>query len=147
MAPRISVIACLNSFGELYLSLTQSNTNENVMEIYLHNLCNKLDKEKPGWRKNFVIFLDGAVSDIIVSFLINTEYFLLVLPSELLHSESDGDAAASDFTCGTARLQRQPHRIVLFTSEADESQRGETASWQERFHKCCLDRSASCQAT
>ena len=31
MAPRISVIACLNSFGEVYLSLTQSNTNENIM--------------------------------------------------------------------------------------------------------------------
>ena len=143
MAPRISVIACLNSYGELYLSLTQSNTNENVMEIYLHKLCNKLDKEKPGWRDNFVIFLDGAVSNIIVSFLINTEYFNLVLPPELLHSKSDGDVAASYFTCGTPRLQRQSNRAVLLPSEADEPQRGQAADRQERFLKRRPDRSES----
>ncbi len=119
MAPRISVIACLNSFGELYLSLTQSNTNENVMEVYLHKLCNKLDKEKPGWRKDFVIFLDGAVSDKIVIFSINNYFFPLVLPSELLHSKSYGDAAASDFTGGSTRLQCQPNRIVLLSAETD----------------------------
>ena len=62
MHPRISVIACLSSLGEVYISLTQSNTNDSIMEIYLHKLANKLNKEKPGWRKNFVIFLDGAVS-------------------------------------------------------------------------------------
>ena len=51
MNPRISVIACLSSLGEVFLSLTQVNTNENIMEIYLHQLASKLDKHKPGWRK------------------------------------------------------------------------------------------------
>ena len=104
MAPRISVIACLNSFGELYLSLTQSNTNENVMEVYLHKLCNKLDREKPGWRNTFVIFLDGAVSDIKLIFSINNYFIPIVLPPEFHHSQSDGDAAASDFAGGATRL-------------------------------------------
>ena len=34
------------------------------MEIYLHKLAQKLDIEKPGWRENYVIFLDGAVSNL-----------------------------------------------------------------------------------
>ena len=145
MAPRISVIACLNSFGELYLSLTQSNTNENVMEVYLHQLCNKLNKEKPGWRNDYVIFLDGAVSAIQVVFNVNNSFFPLVLPPELLHSESYGDASASDFTCGTPRLQCQSNRTVLLPFEADKPQREQTASRQKRFLKCCPDRSKSCQ--
>lgn len=62
MAPRISVIACLSSMGEVYLSLTQSNTNDNIMAIYLHKLAKKRDREKPNWRQQYVIFLDGAVS-------------------------------------------------------------------------------------
>ena len=145
MAPRISVIACLNSFGELYMSLTQSNTNENVMEVYLHQLCNKLNKEKPGWRKDFVIFMDGAVSDIKVFFSINKYFFPIDLPPEQTHSTSYGDAVASNFTGGSARLQRQPNRTILLSSEADEPQREQTASRQKRFLKCRPDRSKSSQ--
>ena len=113
------------------------------MEVYLHKLCNKLDREKPGWRNTFVIFLDGAVSDSIVCFLIDNYLFLLVLPPELLHSESDGDAAAADFTCGAPRLQRQSNRTVLLPTEADEPQRGQTDTWQKRFLKRRPDRSES----
>jgi len=39
------------------------------MEIYFHQLARKLDKESPGWRKRYVIFLDGAVSLTLVVFL------------------------------------------------------------------------------
>ena len=146
MAPRISVIACLSSFGEVHLSLTQSNTNDNIMEIYLVQLAKKLDREKPGWRNTYVIFLDGAVSDSIVCFSIDNDFFPLVLPPELFHSESDGDAAAADLTGGAARLQRQPHRTVLLAPEADEPQRGQTDTWQKRLLKCRPDRPESGQA-
>ena len=116
------------------------------MEVYLHKLCNKLDREKPGWRNTFVIFLDGAVSDSIVCFSIDNDFFPLVLPPELLHSEGDGDAAAADFTGGAARLQRQPNRTVLLAPEADEPQRGQTASRQKRLLQRRPDRSESSQA-
>jgi len=74
------------------------------MEVYLHKLCNKLDREKPGWRNTFVIFLDGAVSDIKLIFSINNYFIPIVLPPEFHHSQSDGDAAASDFAGGATRL-------------------------------------------
>ena len=116
MAPRISVIACLSSFGEVHLSLTQSNTNDNIMEIYLHKLCNKLDREKPGWREHYVIFLDGAVSDMILNFPVNTDAFSIVIPSEFFDSKSDGDAAVADFAGGTTWLQCKSNRTVLLVA-------------------------------
>ena len=36
--PRISVIAAIDNFGEVYLSLTQVNTNSEVMGLYLRLL-------------------------------------------------------------------------------------------------------------
>ena len=56
------MIACLSSLGEVHFALTQANTNEHIMEIFLHQLASNLDRERPGWREQFVIFLDGAVS-------------------------------------------------------------------------------------
>lgn len=79
--PRISVIACLSSLGEVHFSLTQANTNEHIMEIFLHQLATKLDRETPGWRERFVIFLDGAVSRVRATFL-TLVFSSIVLPSE-----------------------------------------------------------------
>ena len=60
LAPRITVIAALDSLGNIYLSLTQANSNNKTMEIYFHHLAAKLDKERPQWRENSVILLDNA---------------------------------------------------------------------------------------
>lgn len=58
--PRISVIAGVSSQGEIYLSLLQVNTNSDVVKMYLVALARRLDQERPDWRKDTVIQLDGA---------------------------------------------------------------------------------------
>ena len=50
MAPRIAMILGIDTLGNAYLSLLQSNTNENIMEIFFKNLVSKLDFERNGWR-------------------------------------------------------------------------------------------------
>jgi hypothetical protein len=50
VVPRITVITGLDSLGNLYLSLSQANSNSATMEVFLHHLAAKLDRERPGWR-------------------------------------------------------------------------------------------------
>ena len=54
------MILGLDTRGHVYLTLTQSNSNAKLMEIFFHALANKLDSERPGWRKDTVILLDHA---------------------------------------------------------------------------------------
>ena len=54
------MIAGLDTTGRLYLSLIQANSNNKMMEIYFRSLTKKLDKERPGWKKDTVILLDNA---------------------------------------------------------------------------------------
>ena len=57
---RISMIAALDTQGCIYYSLTQANTDQNVMMIFLIHLVNLLDLERPSWRDDTVLLLDGA---------------------------------------------------------------------------------------
>ena len=45
--PRISMLIAIDTLGNLYLSLTQSNSNSKIMSIFLKELVKKLDKERP----------------------------------------------------------------------------------------------------
>jgi len=58
--PRISMITGLDSLGNIYLSLTQSNSNQKVMEVFFRQLVLKLNKDRIDWRDNTVIVLDNA---------------------------------------------------------------------------------------
>ena len=60
MSPRISLIAALDTEGCVYFSLTQTNTDQHVMLVFLRHLAGKLDEETPGWREDTVLLLDGA---------------------------------------------------------------------------------------
>ena len=75
MQPRISVIAALSSTGEVHLTLTQSNNNSSMMGIFFRELVRKLDKERPLWRDEVVLVMDGAVS----LNLTNENLFLIVI--------------------------------------------------------------------
>ena len=57
---RISMIAALDTEGCIYYSLTQANTDQNVMLIFLIHLVNQLDLERPSWRDDTILLLDGA---------------------------------------------------------------------------------------
>ena len=60
MQPRITMIVGLDSRGQVYVSLLQSNSNVKVMEIFFHSLVRVLDKERKGWREDTIILVDNA---------------------------------------------------------------------------------------
>ena len=54
------MIAALDTEGQIYLSLTQFNTDTEVMLTFLSRLAQVLTKEDKDWRSNTVFLLDGA---------------------------------------------------------------------------------------
>ena len=60
VVPRISMIAALDTNGQVFYSLIQANNNSEVMEVFFIHLVQVLDQQRPGWRKNHVIMMDNA---------------------------------------------------------------------------------------
>jgi len=60
VAPRLSLIAALDTDGRVYFSLTQATTDQKVIMAFLSYLAQTLDEETPGWREDSYILLDGA---------------------------------------------------------------------------------------
>ena len=60
MTPRVSMLTAVDSLGNLYLALAQSNSNESMMSLFWKSLALKLDKERPGWRTSSLWSFDGA---------------------------------------------------------------------------------------
>ena len=60
VVPRISLIAGIDTTGNIYVSLTQTNSNSMVMDMFFRHLVIKLDKERKNWREDTVIILDNA---------------------------------------------------------------------------------------
>ena len=58
--PRISMIVGLDTDGRVYFSLTQANTDSDVMTTFLRALFRQLDRETPGWQESSTILLDNA---------------------------------------------------------------------------------------
>ena len=54
------MIAALDTDGNLYLSLTQFNTDSDAMLMFLSHLCTTLSAESPDWRENTIWLLDNA---------------------------------------------------------------------------------------
>ena len=54
------MIVGVDMHGEIFLSLTQSNSNKSMMGLFMEQLVLKLDKKDKHWRTNTVIIWDGA---------------------------------------------------------------------------------------
>ena len=54
------MLTAVDTLGNVYLTLCQSNSNQSIMSLFWKSLCLKLDKQRPGWRKNTIWTLDGA---------------------------------------------------------------------------------------
>ena len=54
------MILGMDSLGNVYVSLAQSNSNSIMMELYFRALTTQLDRERQGWRRDTIIFVDGA---------------------------------------------------------------------------------------
>jgi hypothetical protein len=60
IAPRVSMILGIDTLGNVYYSLAQANSNSSIMELFFRELVVVLDRDKPSWRNNTVILVDGA---------------------------------------------------------------------------------------
>ena len=60
VAPRVSLIAALDTEGRVWSMLTHSITDTNVMTAFLRHLARQLDSESPGWQDESTILLDNA---------------------------------------------------------------------------------------
>ena len=54
------MITGLDSKGNIYLSLVQSNSNSKIFELFITKLVKKLEEEKPNFRKTHALLLDNA---------------------------------------------------------------------------------------
>jgi hypothetical protein len=60
MAPRVTMVVAADSLGNVFFSLSQSNSNQDTFGLFMRSLFLKLDKERPTWRRNTLVTLDGA---------------------------------------------------------------------------------------
>ena len=60
VAPRLSMIAAMDTEGRVWFSLSHSNTDSNVMITFLHHLVEVLDNETPGWKESSWLVHDNA---------------------------------------------------------------------------------------
>jgi len=60
VAPRLSLICALDSNGNAYYSLSQINTDSDMLMLYMRHLLRRLDEESADWRDNTIFLLDGA---------------------------------------------------------------------------------------
>ena len=60
MNPRISMIVGIDTLGNIYFTLSQSNSNSTIMDLFFKELAMKLDVDRPSWRHETIILLDNA---------------------------------------------------------------------------------------
>ena len=100
MAPRISMILGIDTLGSVYLSLVQANSNSKIMEIFIIQLVQMLDFERPGWRKNTVWVWDNAVCRESLKFLII--FSSVAISCVAFHAESLGGTESPYYPLRTA---------------------------------------------
>jgi len=54
------MILGMDTLGNVYLCLTQSNSNSQIMECFFRQLVLKLNKDRIDWRDNTIVLLDNA---------------------------------------------------------------------------------------
>ena len=54
------MIAALDTYGDLYITMSQANTDQYTFSEFVKELVKTLDKDRPGWRQDTVWQVDGA---------------------------------------------------------------------------------------
>lgn len=57
---RVNMIAAMDTEGNIYMSLTQFNTDSDAMLMFMTHLCTTLTSESKDWRENTYWLLDNA---------------------------------------------------------------------------------------
>ena len=58
--PRLSCIAAIDTEGEVYMSLSIANTDDDTFRLFIQKLSIKLTLERPNWKEDTVILMDNA---------------------------------------------------------------------------------------
>ena len=58
--PRVTLIGAIDNYGEAYVSILQANTNADVIQLFLLELIEILNKKYKHWRTNSMIIIDNA---------------------------------------------------------------------------------------
>jgi hypothetical protein len=54
------MIGAISTNGEVYWALSQANTDDRTMALFIWNLVKKLDLDRKNWRLDSLLQLDGA---------------------------------------------------------------------------------------
>ena len=54
------MIAAIDTEGNIWFTLSQANTESNMIALFLHSLTKVLDKESPGWQEDTIFMWDNA---------------------------------------------------------------------------------------
>ena len=54
------MIVAMDNCGDIYLSLMQANSNSDTFSLFMSHLIEELDRDRPNWKRDTVIQLDGA---------------------------------------------------------------------------------------
>ena len=60
LIPKVNMIAAVCTIGQVYVSLTQINTDSSVMISFISRLATVLTYEDANWKRDSVLVLDGA---------------------------------------------------------------------------------------
>ena len=88
--PRISLIAGIDNFGEVYLCFTQANTNNKVMNLFLSHFAKTMEFIDKNWRQNTVFLFDGKYIQISNIMILRFIYFRSKISSKSSHTEKNG---------------------------------------------------------
>ena len=95
MGHRVNMITAISSEGHVWLSLTQCNTDENVMQMFLSHLAQAFTKQLgSSWRDTTTLVMDGAsyhrsnetrkcISHLRMSVVLSAPYSYASAPVEL----------------------------------------------------------------
>ena len=57
---RLSIIAAMDTLGQVYFAVSQSNVDSEVFVAFILRLAAILDSEDPDWRSDTIVVLDNA---------------------------------------------------------------------------------------
>ena len=58
--PRLSMLAAIDNYGEIYFSIVQANVDHQVFCIFITKLVAKLTTEDANWRSKTILMFDNA---------------------------------------------------------------------------------------
>ena len=98
VSPRVSMIAAIDTDGQVWFTLSHANSDSNMVALFLWHLTQALDQETPGWQEDTVFLWDNAtyhlseetravIKKLGLKLIYSGPYNFSAAPIELLFSE------------------------------------------------------------